>query len=1122
MKTQPSESPISLTNLPSTIRGNQWQIYGSGGSGGGKSGRAGGKSPVEDPNSLRATSTVSVLYLLGEGEIEGTATGDILRDVYLDETPIKNADGTFNFQNVQLDLRTGTQGQTYMPGFANVESEVQVGVKVSKSLGAIVRTINDANADVVVVTLSVPQLQVIEEKTGNIKGSTINFRIEISTNGGAFSGFDAAIAGKTTSNYERSYRIPLPKPGTTWQIRVTRLTNDSNSTKISDELYWKSYKQVVEAKLRYPNSALLGMKISAEQFQSIPKVSVAIKGIKCLVPSNYDPIARTYTGFWNGTFKYAWTNNPAWIFYDLLTETRYGCGDWINASQVRIDQLYAIGQYCDQLVPDGRGGMEPRFTCNCYIQNREEAYKVLDTLASVFRGMIYWGNGSVQFTQDAPATPIRLYNEANTVQEVDDRGVVTQPCFTYSGTSRKARHTVALVSWMDKSDFYKTKVEYVEDREGISRYGYREVQVTAFGCTSQGQANRVGRWLLYTERYETEIVNFTIGTEGLLCRPGELIKIHDPGRAGIRTGGRILAATTTQVTLDSPITIAANQIAVLGVQLPDGTITERYITNGAGTHTVVNLNQASSVAPSVGAIWGYFNDALYPQVFRVIAVTEKGGNQYAITALEHNPSKFDAIEQGIALQTLPITALPNLNKPPLPPSNISITESLYESGAAGIRTRVAIGFAPSSSPGIDRYQIEYRLVDDPAEFRVLNYSNDPNAEWLNAIPGNYAFRVCAINKLGLQSEYAIAQKEILGLATPPSSITGATLTVNGDRGVLRWDLVPDLDVRAGGAILVKATTKTSNITWADGFDVAMFSGTATVGEVPLNQGYYMLKAIDSTGIQSANFALVDARTVQLPSANAYASIVEEIVFNGAKSNTINTNSILKLSRLGWIDSESFPGETFDGTNPAEMWDTGEGDVCPSGTYEFPSAIDLGANYTVNLTSLLTSTLVDELDLFDAGAELWDSNENFDGGMLDGVNSKLQIATSTDGVSYSAWGDFYPGDYQARSIKTRILLTSTKPNYNVYVSKAGIYARFSDRSESDTLNTAATASTITYSAAFINPPIISVSIENAASGDYYQLSSQSRTGFAIVVKDGSGANVIRKVVWTARGIGRQLT
>lgn len=1133
------------------------QVEGAGGGrGGGKGGGASSRTPTEDPTSLRSRSTVSIVYLLSEGEIQGTINGNLLRDIYLDETPIQNADGSFNFANVQTTLHTGTQSQSYIPGYSEIENEVSVGVIVKKSTGAIVRTVSDPNVDAIKVRISLQGLQEIDSKSGDVRGRRVDFAIDIATNGGAYVRYvNGAIAGKTSGAYERQYRIQLPKPGTSWQIRVTRITDDSTSTKVQDEITWASYTQLIDAKLRYPNSAILALRISAEQFNSVPSVAMGLLGVKFKIPSNYNPFTRTYSGFWNGTFAYGWTNNPAWIFYGILTNPRFGCGDWISESQPRIDQLYAIGQYCDQLVPNGKGGFEPRFTINAYISDRAEAYKLLDTLAAVFRGMIYWGNGTIAFTQDAPASAIRIFSKANTIEEVDENGIVTSPCFTYSGSSRKARHTVALVSWTDPDDFYRTKVEYVEDREGIQRYGYRETEITAFGCTSQGQAHRAGRWLLYTERYETEIVNFKTGTEGLLLRPGELIKIADSGRAGIRMGGRLIGVTSASVvTLDTPLIVQSGTTYTLDLQRPDGISETREIAMAVGTHTTITVSPAFSFVPAIATNFLISASSLQPQLFRVISISEEANkNQYSVSAIEHNPTKFNAIEQGYSVQQQTVSKLPSLLNRPEEPSSLSAIEMLYESGSAGIRTKVVFSWKASPSPGIDRYQIEYKLYNDTADFKVLNYAVDSNYEWQNVQPGTYFFRVCGINKLGMQSNYVQIQQEIYGLAQPPSDITNATITVLNDQALLRWKKPTDLDVQTGGYIKIKHTPKTgSSVIWQDGFDVALFSGASDSGQVPLYGGTYMLKAIDSTGNESTNPCFVDTSGLTIAANPIVAALIEHPSFSGTKQSCTVINGALKIVTNDWIDGDYLSNELIDtpdtGANTnidlfpldidstaGNIDDPGDGvalginvddevflySVLPNAFYTFDSGIDLGAVYPVRLSAKVNATITDEQSFIDNGFELFDSNETIDGDALRGATATLKIRTSQDGVSFGDYFDFVPGDYQCRAIQAAIALATENLTYNIVLSELSLTAELLQRSESGSLNSGASVTNVMFANPFYSVPIVTVSIENALLGDYYQLTNPTRNGFSILVRDASDAIVTRKINWNASGIGKSL-
>lgn len=1123
------------------VRGDEWRIAGSGGGGGGKAGGGNSKTPTEQADNLRSRSYASVLYLLCEGEIAGLANG--LKGVYLNETPLQNTDGSFNFQNVAIDYRTGTQSQSYMPGFSNVESENQVGVKVTQQIGPIVRALNDVNADAISVRLMTPQLQQIKDN-GDQVATSINFTIDISNNGGAYATYvNAAISGKKTSAYERSYRINLPKPGP-WNIRVTRLTPDSSTNKIQNDLVWQSYTSIIETKLSYPNSAMFGIRISAEQFNSIPKLALDLKGLLVKIPSNYNPTTRTYTGIWNGSWGYAWTDNPAWVFYDLLTESRYGCGKNIAESQVDKWSLYAIAQYCDELVPNGRGGWEPRFTFNAYIQNAEEAYTVLNTLASVFRGMIYWANGTVYVTQDAPASPVRIFNETNVIVQYDKNGQLTSPPFTYSGASIQARHTVALVTWNDPNDFYRPKVEYVEDREAIARYGYRTTEVTAFGCTSRGQANRFGRWILYSEKSESETVTFTAATEGGLVSPGELIKVADPLRAGQRMGGRIFNATTTTITLDASVTIASGKTYTLSVLGTDGKQQERSVTNSAGSTSTITVSPAFSAAPVVGSPWVLAANDLQPQTFKVVTVGEKTPYQYVVTAVAHNPSKFAAVEQNLALQEIPITTLASASTPPNAPGSLTVTETLYESGAAGIRTRANIGFSGSTSPFLDRYQIEYRVYGDPGEYKILNYTSDTNYQWDDAQPGLYEIRVCAINKLGLRSDYVSTLRQISGLQTPPSDVNNFTLTRAGTQALLRWDPSTDPDVVKGGFFTIKFTPKTSSVTWADGIELPVVSGASSNAVVPLSLGTYMIKALDSSGNQSFNFTSVSSSFAIAQNTNIVATLQESPTFPGTRTNCTVNSGVLQLTSTSFFDSQpglfdSTPGlfdslspDTFDST--AGLFDSQPGyfdntnlitTLVLSGVYEFSNTYDLGAVYNCRISANISATVATNRSFFDSKEGLFDDAVGlFDGDSLTGASATLQIAISQDGSTWGAWSNFSIGDYVGRAFKFRVLLNSEDQNTNILVDQLSVTIDMPDRDEQGIATSTGSLQTVNFTKAYwtASTPVIGVTLIGANNGDYFVITpgSINNTGFQIQVFNASGVGISgRQFNWLARGYGQ---
>lgn len=482
-----------------------------------------------------------MLDLISEGPIFGPPSGDPAQSVYLNGVPLKNADGTYNFAVDSFDFRYGEVDQTYIRGFDSAQHEVAVNVPLTHAVPWSV-VVTDLSQNAIVVTLGVSALSETDSGNGNVNGYNVAYQIQMQVDSGAWQAVvDTAFSGKCSSAYQRSHRIPLNGATSQYSLRVVRTTADSTSVYIQDKTSVVSYTLIVDAKLRYPYSALAALSIDAVQFSSVPTRSYDLKGLLVSVPSNYDPVRRVYYGAWDGTFVKAWTDNPAWIFYDLVLNTRYGLGEVVDASMVDRYSLYQTAQYCDQLVSDGKGGQEPRFTCNCYIQSRADAYKVLQDLASVFRGMAYWGAGAVVATCDMPTDPAYLYTAANVVGGE----------FKYTGAALKSRYTCAVVTWNDPDNAFKQAVEYVEDAEGIARYGINRAQVTAFGCTSRGQAQRVGQWMIITSRYETNVITFSVGLDGTLCQPGQIVAIADPARANARRGGRISsAADTSHVTLD--------------------------------------------------------------------------------------------------------------------------------------------------------------------------------------------------------------------------------------------------------------------------------------------------------------------------------------------------------------------------------------------------------------------------------------------------------------------------------------------------------------------------------------------------------------------------------------------
>ncbi|WP_262219915.1 host specificity protein J [Stenotrophomonas maltophilia] len=736
---------------------------------GGKSG-SNGRTPVETPDSLHSMAVARIIDLVSEGEIRGLVAGN--QSIYLNQVPIQNPDGGFNFAGVTVDTRSGTQDQEYIPGFPSVENEISVNVEL-RSDQPVVRTVSGSDLSAVRIRLAVPALQKVDEENGDRNGYSISYAVDVSVDGGAYSTvLNDAITGKTTTQYERSRRIDLPA-GSQWQVRIRRLTPNQNNSLISDVVNVLSMTEIIDVKLRYPNSALCAVQVDASQFQNIPSRSYRVWGRIIRVPSNYDPIGRTYIGVWDGTFKSAWTNNPAWVFFDIVTNDRFGLGNRIPLDWVDKWRLYQIAQYCDQLVSDGMGGQEPRFTCSLYLQSRADAYKVLQDMAGMFRGISFYAAGQIMASADMPKDPGPTYSQANVI---DGR-------FHYEGSGRRTRHTVALVSWTDPDDFGRQKVEVVQHLDAIARYGVNQTEVTAIGCHSRAQAQRVGNHILYTESLETETVSFAVGLDALNCMPGDVIQVADPNRAGRRNAGRIRAAGASSLTLDLvPETMAVGD--TLRATLPNGRTEGRTINEIDVATGVVTVSAPWSAVPVPQSVWATESSDLVLQLFRVIAVTEGEELTYNITALKHVPGKYAAIDDGTRLELPPISIIPPSVQPP--PTNVALSSHVViEQGIA--TPTLTIQWDPADKA--IAYDVEWRR-DDLNWVRAGRVATS-SIEVPGIYAGQYLARVRAVNALNAVSLPAMSPlTTIAGKTEPPPAVTSLTATsiVFGIR--LAWEFPP--------------------------------------------------------------------------------------------------------------------------------------------------------------------------------------------------------------------------------------------------------------------------------------------------------------------------------------------
>ena len=692
---------------------------------GAKAGSGEARKAMIAPDSAQSKTYIKILYGLSEGEVEGLANG--LQSVYLEDTPLQNPAGDNNFEGVISNFRFGTNDQTHIEGFPDIVSESSINVEL-KSESPWIRALSNTDLDAVSIRFKFAALRQTNAENGDINGYTIKYAIDLQTDGGTWAEvLNTQISDKTSINYERSHRIDLPKADTGWTIRVRRLTPNSTSEYISDKMYVDALTEIIDLKLSYPNTALLGLQYDAETFSNVAKVAVDLKGIKLQVPSNYDPVTRTYAGMWNGTFKRAYSNNPAWIYYDICTSKRYALGHRLTSAMLDKWSLYRLAQYCDQLVDDGKGGQEPRFTCNVYLQSTEDAYSILTKLAGVFRAISYWDGNSIVCDADIPQDTYFTYTCAN----------VIDGHFEYSGTRARDRHTVAKVAWDNPQNHYKTEYVYVRDEKAIaSPLGVRIVEIDAWGCTSEGQAQRAGLWALKSEQLETRTVSFKVGLDGYIPQPGKVIEIAEELFAGRANGGRISAVSADRKTItldrDDVVCRAGDRLVVNG---ENGKAQARVVSSISGRNITVTLAFDSVATENV---WVVDAQDLKTMKFRVMSITQDEKHQFSITALQYESAKYDAIDFGAFIDERPISIInPTVQ---LPVTDLLITtENMVQQGL----TVATMAISWKQASGATKYQVEWRK--DDGSWIKLPITGNNSVEVQGVYSGNYEARVIAIN-----------------------------------------------------------------------------------------------------------------------------------------------------------------------------------------------------------------------------------------------------------------------------------------------------------------------------------------------------------------------------------------
>ncbi|MEQ9944099.1 phage tail protein [Pectobacterium aroidearum] len=878
-----------------------------------KGGGSNARTPVESPDSIQSTSYAKILLALGEGEFTGGLDGT---RIFLDGTPITDANGNANFSGVTWEFRPGTPDQSYIPGFPGVENEITVSTELT-SQAAWVRSLTNTQLSAARLRFSWSALQQ-QYDNGDVGGYRVEYAVDVATDGGSYQQLlITAVDGKTTTKYERSHRIDLPNANTGWQIRVRRITPNSTSNRIADRMVIEAITEVIDAKLRYPETALLFVQFDAKQFQNIPVVSCEPDGRIIRIPSNYDPVARSYSGTWDGSFKWAFTNNPAWIYYDIQITERFGLGNRVRAENLALTKwdLYRIAQYCDQLVPDGRGGSgtEPRFLCDVYIQSQEEAWTVLNDLAAIFRGATFWANNQMNVIADMPRDIDYIVTRAN----------VKDGKFTYSNASEKTHYSQAMVSWSDPANGYQDAIESVNDNKLVRRYGVKQADVTAIGCIRQTEAIRRGKWILHTNDADRAI-SYTMGFDGDIPVPGSIVGVADALLAGRPLGGRISAVDGRNITLDRVSSAATGERLI--VNLPSGKAQGRTIE--AVNDKIVTVTTEYSETPIPESVWAVDATDLALQLYRVIGVVEgDDGASFDITGIQYDPDKWAKIDTGTRIEPRPISVIPPSVQPA--PANVAI--SSYNAVDQGINIttlRVTWDRAESAIA----YEAQWRR--DNGNWINASRTSALGFEVSGIYAGQYQSRVRAINASEISSMWANAQETTLngkeGNPPPLASFTTAPLVFGIQ---LDWSFPADTADTLKTEIQYSATSDGQNaLLLADvayparsyqqmGLSIGQeFFYRARIVDKSGNQGPWTgwIRGESSTDVSDITDVIMD----EISQTGAFKSLVEPLerdIADGMLNSIEQAKAIIRNSLAN--DSETRRWRAQNGARTAEITET---------------------------------------------------------------------------------------------------------------------------------------------------------------------------------------------------------
>lgn len=1064
----------------------------------------------------RSRAVARQLHAVGEGLLQ-LVNGE--NSVLIGGTRVRDSSGGLNFAGIAVYWRDGALVQPRIPGFVDVEESAPDGRTVLAS-APVVLTITNPDADKVRIILRWQRLMRISG--ADTLATSVQYAMDVRPAGGGVwtEQLNTTVTDKSTGAFEKAHVLTLPVGGAPWEVRIRRITADSVIVETSDEFAVSAIVQITETKLMYPGTALLGLIADTKNFQGqLTNIACEVRGRTIRVPSNYDPVTRHYDGVWDGTFKMSGgVDNPAWILYDTWVDDRGGVGDLMPVEYLDKWTMYRIGRHCDEYVPDGYGGWEPRYTFNGCIDRQEDAYKLFQMIANSFRGAAWYGSGLVTASQDAPEDFKVVVNQTN----------VIGGRFKYFDSGVKANHSIFQVHWRNPEQNWRLQTETYEDPDALEIYGHRLLEIDATRwCTSRGAARRIARQAAFTERHEGAGVEYIASfdhfgdNDNAGARPGVIVQLHDPIFVGTRMGGRVRTTSTTEITVDKPVALQSGKSYRLTVVLPDGTPQTRDVVTSPGSSiTTLEVDPAFDEAPAASeAIWNLSVSDLQPRTFRIMACERTDApHELGIVAMIHYPEKYATIETDDLFDPPQYSQIGVTEVQA--PTILRIDEDLYLDETGDARAQALFSWRASETAAVQYYQPFYR-PSGTTEWITL-----PTQETLSVVirplePGSYDFQVKAITSGGRVSPAAtLLGQQVLGLNADPGVVQNFRYAAFGDNGFFQWDALPDLDLKHYTMKYnpsIDGTATRSNSTMI----AESIPKEATSVVLPLLVGTYLIYGVDRGNNESPADALIVTAEAKITAMNAVEDVVDDPTFPGDKVNTIVYASHLRLAGetgvLGWSDVLGVPDFFLGETNQ----------VAANGSYECQEVVDLGEVYTSRVTADVVATGLNFRDnvlvwpdFLAVSTVLGDNPSQY--------RVTSQIARTNDdpgGVSptWGPWETLVIGDYSFRGAKFRLLLESLDPqNITPQVARCRFKVDMPDRIESErSLVCPPTGLTVSFDPPFKAIPAVAAVARDLQTGDYWEITAHSRSSYTILFKNSGGTGVTRTFDSLAKGYGREI-